>query len=66
VIVFVNSKQQEIPDGATLAELLELLGFERQRVAVEANGELVTRNDWAQYKLKAGDRLEIVSFVGGG
>jgi len=66
VIVFVNSRPQETADGATLAGLLESLGFERQRVAVEVNGELVTRNDWAQYKLKDGDRLEVVSFVGGG
>lgn len=66
MIVIVNSKQQQVADGLTLAGLLESLGFERQRVAVEANGALVTRNDWAQYKLKDGDRLEIVSFVGGG
>ena len=66
MIVFVNSKPQELADGATLAGLLESLGLQRQRVAVEANGALVTRNDWAEFKLKDGDRLEIVSFVGGG
>ena len=66
MIVLVNSKQQELADGATVAALLEFLGFQRQRIAVEVNGALVTRNDWPQYKLKEGDRLEIVSFVGGG
>lgn len=64
--VIVNSKPQEIAPATTVAALLVLLGFERQRVAVEINGRLVTRNEWAQYNLKEGDRLEIVSFVGGG
>jgi len=66
VTVIVNSQPQELAEGATVAALLEQLGFARQRVAVEVNGALVVRNDWPQYKLKAGDRLELVSFVGGG
>jgi thiamine biosynthesis protein ThiS len=66
VVVFVNSKQQDIEPGATVAALIETLGLGRQRVAVEVNAKLVTRNDWALVQLQAGDRIEIVSFVGGG
>ena len=64
--VFVNSKQQPLEENATVAALLEILGLTQRRVAVEVNTELVTKNEWAQFKLKDGDRVEIVSFVGGG
>lgn len=64
--VFVNSKQQPLDEGSTVAALLEVLGLMQRRVAVEVNTELVTKNEWPQFKLKEGDRIEIVSFVGGG
>jgi len=66
VVVFVNSKQQTLEDGATVARLIEALGMGQKRVAVEVNTELVTKGEWQQFKLKEGDRIEIVSFVGGG
>ncbi len=66
MIVWVNSKQQNLEEGATVAVLLAMLGLMERRVAVEVNLELVTRNEWAAFKLKDGDRIEIVSFVGGG
>jgi sulfur carrier protein len=66
VVVLVNSKQQTVDDGATVANLLDVLGMTQKRVAVEVNLELVTKSEWPQFKLKDGDRVEIVSFVGGG
>ena len=66
MVVLVNAKAQEVGPDSTLSALLALLGLARQRVAVEVNGELVTRNEWGQYKLHEGDRVEVVSFVGGG
>ena len=66
MVVLVNSKQQALEAGTMVAGLLEILGLARQRVAVEVNGNLVTRTEWAQYKLNDGDRVEVVSFVGGG
>jgi sulfur carrier protein len=66
VVVFVNSKQQPLEENATVAALLDVLGMTQKRVAVEVNTELVTKNEWALFKLKEGDRIEIVSFVGGG
>ncbi|HYG76916.1 MAG TPA: sulfur carrier protein ThiS [Planctomycetota bacterium] len=66
MVVFVNSKQQTLEDGATVARLIEALGMGQKRVAVEVNTELVTKGEWQQFKLKEGDRIEIVSFVGGG
>jgi thiamine biosynthesis protein ThiS len=62
----VNSKEQQTPDGASISALIELLEMQNKRVAVEVNQELVTKNEWQKFTLKAGDRVEIVSFVGGG
>jgi sulfur carrier protein len=66
VTVLVNSKPQQLDDGATVAALVETLGLSLQRVAIEVNLELVTHTRWADFKLNEGDRVEIVSFVGGG
>lgn len=64
--VFVNSKEHEIAAGATVQSLLEALNLAAQRVAVEVNAQLVARAEWPRFRLKEGDRVEVVSFVGGG
>jgi sulfur carrier protein len=66
VLIYVNSKEQSMADGATVATLLEQLQLMQKRVAVEVNAELVTKAEWASFQFKSGDRVEIVSFVGGG
>jgi len=50
----------------TLSALVDQLGMKPDRVAIELNREIVRRDDWPQTRLKDGDRLEIVHFVGGG
>ena len=62
----VNGERTELPDGLTVAALLEHLGVRAERVAVERNGAVVKRARHAEEKLAAGDVLEIVTFVGGG
>ena len=62
----VNGETLELPDGLTVAALLERLGVRRERVAVERNGAVVKRARHDEERLAAGDVLEIVSFVGGG
>ena len=64
--VLVNGRQQPVQEGTSLAALLESLGLARDRVAVERNRELVRRGEWEAVELHAADRLEIVTFVGGG
>jgi sulfur carrier protein len=64
--VQVNGEDREIADGARLEQLLDTLGVERSRVAVELNSEVVRRARHAEVVLKPGDQIEIVSFVGGG
>jgi len=64
--VTVNGEMRALPADATIATLIAELGFGRRRVAVELNYDVVSRNEYGQKRLVAGDVVEIVQFVGGG
>jgi sulfur carrier protein len=64
--ITVNGKPREVQSGATVASLLESLGLEPRGLAVERNLELVPRAKHAETALTPGDRLEVVTLVGGG
>jgi len=62
----VNGEPRRIAAGATIAQLVESLELNPQKVAVERNGEIAPRSSLAEAVLGDGDVLEIVHFVGGG
>ncbi|MCA9017816.1 MAG: sulfur carrier protein ThiS [Planctomycetaceae bacterium] len=62
----VNGEVQEIPADFTVAELLTQLGLQPKYLAVERNLILIPREEHAACTLQEGDRLEIVTLVGGG
>lgn len=62
----VNGEAQAWRSGATVADLLQDLEIKTERVAVELNLEILDRAAFAQRPLKDGDRVEILSFIGGG
>lgn len=64
--LMVNGESRESADGATVAALLRELGLDRQACAVEVNAELVPRSRHADRALEPGDRVEVVTLVGGG
>lgn len=64
--VWVNGEAREVPEGITLSSLLESLQVGGPGVAVEVNAEVVRRARHPEHPLHAGDRVEIVTFVGGG
>lgn len=64
--VYLNGESQKIPAGLNLAGLIEWMKFPLDRVAVELNLEIVPRSRWDATTVRAGDRLEVVHFVGGG
>jgi sulfur carrier protein len=66
VEVVVNGESRAVADGATVAALLGDLRLDMRTVAVERNREIVPRAEYATTPLRAGDHLEIVTFVGGG
>ncbi len=64
--IIINGEPQRLAAPVTVAALLEQRGLAGKRVAVERNGEIVTRSRHAETLLSAGDRIEIVVAVGGG
>ena len=62
----VNGEARSVADGLTLAQLLRELGLERNPVAVELNLSVIPRDRHGETRLAEGDRLEIVTLVGGG
>ena len=64
--IVVNGETKKVTRGTTVARLISELGLGERRVAVERNREVVPRDRHASCELEAGDRLELVTFVGGG
>jgi len=64
--ITLNGQARDVPDGTTVAQVLESLGKQRGPVAVEVNREIVPRSEHAQRPLAPGDAVEIVTLVGGG
>jgi sulfur carrier protein len=62
----VNGEVMERPDGEILAALVTALGAEAGRVATLVNDDVVPATARAARRLVAGDRIEILTFAGGG
>ena len=66
VTVQVNGDRHPCPAQINLPQLLEQLSLNPRLVAVEYNGEILHRQFWDHTQMQDGDRLEIVTIVGGG
>jgi thiamine biosynthesis protein ThiS len=64
--VQVNGEAMALPQGASVASLLERLRISTPRVAVERNRDIVPKAQYAKTALSEGDVLEVVELVGGG
>ena len=64
--VTVNGVEKQLAEGTNISNLLEILALKPERLAVEVNRQIVRRANWSSTVLAAGDRIEIVNFVGGG
>ena len=62
----VNGEPRRVPAGVTITQMLEELGLNPLRVAVERNLEVVPRSSLADVQVEDGDTFEVVHFVGGG
>jgi len=64
----VNGEQRELPAGATVASVLELLDVaaDARGIAVALDGEVVPRSRWEAMMLRDGSRVEVVAAIGGG
>ncbi len=64
--IVINGETKEVDGPMTVETLVRQLGINPQFSAVERNKELVPRRQHAEVTIQAGDRLEIVTLVGGG
>ena len=64
--LLVNGEPRSIPDGASVADLIQQLGLEESACAVEVNKRLVPKAEHPQHALGDGDSIEVVTLVGGG
>lgn len=62
----VNGEPRSAGEETTVADLLRELDVRPDRVAVEVNLEILDRHDFERRRLRDGDRVEILSFIGGG
>ena len=64
--ILINGEPREEPAELTVAQLLARLEMPARGIAVELNQQVVPRSRHSEQKLRDGDRIEIVSLVGGG
>jgi thiazole synthase len=66
ILIQVNGEERSAPDGLTVIGLLKELDIRPDRVAVELNLQILERQEFEGSSLKQGDRIEVISFMGGG
>jgi len=64
--IVVNGEQQEADESLTVAQLLQNLNLRSEQVAVEINLKILDRSAFPAWNLHDGDKVEILSFIGGG
>lgn len=64
--IMLNGEKREIEAGQTLAGLVKMINPNKQRIAVLLNDELIPADKQAGQILKEGDRVEMLTFAGGG
>ena len=65
-MIIVNGKQIQLTSEMSVADYLEQNNYQINRIAVEMNEEILPKYSYSDTMLKDGDRLEVVTFVGGG
>ncbi|MHB1117565.1 sulfur carrier protein ThiS [Sideroxydans sp.] len=66
ITVSINGAARQLTSNFSIAALIEEMGLTGKRIALERNGEIVPRSQFASQALEDGDTLEIVAAVGGG
>lgn len=64
--LLLNGEERDVAGIASIADLVSALGLDARKVAVERNLEIAPRSTYADVRLADGDRIEIVTFIGGG
>lgn len=62
----VNGKEFEFSEGMTINSLLDNLKINKDKVVIELDGEIISKEDFFKTNLKESNIVEVISFVGGG
>ena len=64
--IIINGEQRELHENTTIQEALNELSLDGKVMAAAVNMQIVKQDNWSSYRLKDGDKLELLDFVGGG
>jgi sulfur carrier protein len=62
----INGEPRAVPDGSTIADLLQSFGLPAKNVLVERNGEPIGRDTFGEERIRDDDQIEIINMVAGG
>ncbi len=66
ITIELNGKQQTVPPGSAVTDLLSIIGSDGKSVAIVVNDEIIRPDKRSAHRLLEGDRVEILIFAGGG
>ncbi|GBD00277.1 hypothetical protein HRbin17_02816 [bacterium HR17] len=66
IVIKLNGKETELPEGATIGQLLDSRKIRREMVTVQVNGAIIDRSHFDTTALKDGDEVEFLYYMGGG
>ena len=64
--IIVNGEKFVFPNSLNIEELIDYLGFQNQRIALEVNETIIPKSNHSTYTLSNNDRVEVIKAVGGG
>jgi sulfur carrier protein len=64
--LIVNGERKEVAGGSTVSDLVKEMETPPSGVAVALNGDVVPKGEWGKVQLTEGDRVEVLSAIGGG
>lgn len=64
--VIINGKDYKISECSTISDILEKLNINKEKVVVEVNLNIISKDEYDSFIVKENDSLEVLSFVGGG
>ena len=64
--IIVNGERFDFPNPLNVEELIDYLGFEKKRIALEVNETIIPKSNHGTYILSNNDKVEVINAVGGG
>ena len=64
--IICNGQQRDLEEDASLATVLDMLDLDPNTVVAEVNKKIIERDQYEDLRLKDGDQVELIRFVGGG